>query len=1020
MTIGLCLIVKNTKKEIELAKKAIASVGNAANHVYITLTGSVESIELPKSEENIFYSYFKWCDDFAKARNFNFSQSKDQWIFWIDADDIVLHPENIKQVIQAAEDNGNRAVFLKYLYDHDKKGNVTMWHWKIRFVRNDKHGSWKGKIHEDFLQDRKVKWAKDSSILIDHKTTDERRLESVKRNLAILMKDYDEQGENKDPRTLFLMGTAFLQLNQLEAAEESYNKYLELSGWPEERYDAYQRLGDIASSKKDFKKARGYYLAGSIESPQWPDSYFNVAKSYAGEEEWGKVIEWSEIGFTKRRQESMTMNLPRLLTIIPGSLYAYALLQVGRLDDAMAAVANVAKLDPKDDYLLDMQHIIHEAWMTKEMSAWFVKIVNDLKEGKEKWKIPALMQAIPKRLKSHPITTFLNANYLPPKKWSDKSIVFFCGNTAEPWTPKSLEQGGIGGSETAVIFLARLLAKMGWEVTVFNWCDTSEGVYDGVTYRNNWEFSPNDDYNIVILWRVVELLSSDIKAKKIYLDLHDVPDVNEFTEERIKKVTKIFVKSKYHRSLLPKVSDEKFIIIPNGIDVSRYVDSFKHKKIPHSAIYSSSPNRGLDTLLDMWPKIREVYPDATLRVFYGWNTFFALEKGNPASLIWMETIKKKMDSLVDNGVINMGRVSQKELAEWQMKSQMWLYPTMFPEISPVHGDTEIETLSGRKKIRDIEDSHGSHVYSCDDEGKLSISVVNGVFKTRENAPMIKLTLKPGTGRGASKEKTLTLTPDHEVMLQDGTYKEAGKLLVGDKVKAFHRQKNAWGNGYDMVGVTGQDIKPEHRFVAEWEIGEPLDDDQDVDHLDGNTHNNEPENLEGKTRSQHWKDTWSRKNPADRKVWADSRLAVLEKFHKSMSKEQLSEVKRQAVRKRWGLKNHTVVKIEVADNADAYCMEVDPDHNFVANGIFVHNCITAMEVQAANCIPICTDYAALSETVQFGEKIPSPISRPKNKELFLNTAIAFLGEHPGDVMSTWAKETYSWDKIAESWDKELKY
>ncbi len=313
------------------------------------------------------------------------------------------------------------------------------------------------------------------------------------------------------------------------------------------------------------------------------------------------------------------------------------------------------------------------------MSAWWVKIVNDLKEGKEKWKIPALMQALPKRLQSLPITTFLNANYLPPKKWGDKSIVFFCGNTAEPWTPKNLNEGGIGGSETAVIFLARLLAQKGWEVTVFNWCGNDAGVYDGVTYRNNWEYSPNDEYNIVIFWRVVELLGNQIKAKKIYLDLHDVPDVNEFTEERWKKVTKIFVKSKYHRSLLPKLPDEKFAIIPNGIDVSRYVGDFD--RIPHSVIYSSSPNRGLDTLLTMWPKVREQYPDATLRVFYGWNTFFALEKGNPASLIWMNTIKDKMDSLADQGVINMGRVSQKELAEWQMKSTVWAYPTMFPEIS---------------------------------------------------------------------------------------------------------------------------------------------------------------------------------------------------------------------------------------------------------------------------------------------------------------------------------------------------
>ena len=37
-------------------------------------------------------------------------------------------------------------------------------------------------------------------------------------------------------------------------------------------------------------------------------------------------------------------------------------------------------------------------------------------------------------------------------------------------------------------------------------------------------------------------------------------------------------------------------------------------------------------------------------------------------------------------------------------------------------------------------------------------------------------------------------------------------------------------------------------------------------------------------------------------------------------------------------NHEVIAVEPADRADVYCLEIPDTHNFVANGVFVHNCI----------------------------------------------------------------------------------
>lgn len=95
-------------------------------------------------------------------------------------------------------------------------------------------------------------------------------------------------------------------------------------------------------------------------------------------------------------------------------------------------------------------------------------------------------------------------------------------------------------------------------------------------------------------------------------------------------------------------------------------------------IYSSSPDRGLDTLLQLWPHIRKEFPKAQLDVFYGFENWekSILQSGNEQQKQWMLSIK---EGLEQPGVINHGRVSQDELAQHWKQATIWLYPTKFSE-----------------------------------------------------------------------------------------------------------------------------------------------------------------------------------------------------------------------------------------------------------------------------------------------------------------------------------------------------
>lgn len=98
----------------------------------------------------------------------------------------------------------------------------------------------------------------------------------------------------------------------------------------------------------------------------------------------------------------------------------------------------------------------------------------------------------------------------------------------------------------------------------------------------------------------------------------------------------------------------------------------------YRVIYTSSYDRGLLHLLEMWPDVKKEVPDAELHVFYGWQLFVQFYSGNPASMAW----KAKMDELMKQpGITDHGRVPQKDLVKEYEQSGIWAYPTHFGEIN---------------------------------------------------------------------------------------------------------------------------------------------------------------------------------------------------------------------------------------------------------------------------------------------------------------------------------------------------
>jgi len=265
------------------------------------------------------------------------------------------------------------------------------------------------------------------------------------------------------------------------------------------------------------------------------------------------------------------------------------------------------------------------------------------------------------------------------------NVVFFLGPAFERWSPLTLEHGGAGGSESMAWALASRLAQRGHHVRVFAESAGLTGIFGGVAWHD-WSSYPGTSCDVLIASRRPEALDPErrIKAKHTLFWAHDAHYDDTLTPERAARYQHFLVLSEWHAGLwharYPATKD-RTVIVRNGIDRSLFAGGAKRD--PHRLIYSSSPDRGLDIALSVMPAVRARVVDASLHVFYGFETLSRrAERSEDAGLArYVESLQRRLKSYERFGVVFHGRKGPTELAVEFLKSGTWGYPTAFFETS---------------------------------------------------------------------------------------------------------------------------------------------------------------------------------------------------------------------------------------------------------------------------------------------------------------------------------------------------
>lgn len=286
--ISLCMIVKN---EEEVLHQCLNSVNDLVDEIIIVDTGSTDKTKEIASQftEKIFD--FEWVDDFSKARNFAFSKATMDYIFWMDADDVLLEEDQIKfQQLKDSLANKVDAVSMLYHIAFDEYDNPTFSFRRNRLVKRARNFQWYGAVHEYLQVGGNII---SSDVAITHRKKDKsiNRPQSD-RNLKIYEKRL-EKGETFTPRDLFYYSNELKDHGQYEKAIQYYNKFLsEDKGWVEDKIRACINLAACYRSLGDAEKEIDALLKSLVYDVPRPEVSCRMGDLYKEQKLYEKAIIW--------------------------------------------------------------------------------------------------------------------------------------------------------------------------------------------------------------------------------------------------------------------------------------------------------------------------------------------------------------------------------------------------------------------------------------------------------------------------------------------------------------------------------------------------------------------------------------------------------------------------------------------------------------------------------------------------------------------------------------------------------
>jgi len=258
-------------------------------------------------------------------------------------------------------------------------------------------------------------------------------------------------------------------------------------------------------------------------------------------------------------------------------------------------------------------------------------------------------------------------------------LVIYAGYYSPPYSPETIDEIGLGGTEQCIINLAKTLKSQNpiWDVWVVG--GVVYGDYDGVMYRPTQDFKNEvDSVDTIIGVSYIHYIEEfkDIDYTDSIFWVHNTDYFTWWNGEELPNHRELLLDSKlksivclteWHKSKFIEQfpeTENKIQVIGNGIDISKFQIGEKN---PNQYIYISHAERGLGQVLSEWNDILLVNPNAELKIS---TPQYGLEYFNLYFKEWVDSL--------DNTEF-LGTLPQHELYKLMAGSTYWYYPSSYEE-----------------------------------------------------------------------------------------------------------------------------------------------------------------------------------------------------------------------------------------------------------------------------------------------------------------------------------------------------
>ena len=556
-------------------------------------------------------------------------------------------------------------------------GNRENAYERMCLVKNTIQWEYKGVLHEYITTQQQFnKAVLHGDYYIVSGRTSSRNKDPDKYNLdaQILEQGYHESLKNGDTlhhRYAYYCANSYYDAGKREKAIEWYETTLKSNGWFDEKYNSCLRLYSLTNNLNHLVES--YY-----HNPKRVEGVLLLIRHYACLNKYSVAMGYYNFIKTYYETEypSDNLNTKLFANVLDYTFYLpyFMVIVCERNRDYKTGLKMF-------EIIFEKRAVVDQWWINNLLFNLKFYDYNSLKG----------LQEYLQFLEKNGLTVDYKLEHLQQFCRNHYDILIYTGFSDPPWNSSYIENNAIGGSEKAVIYLSKLFPK---HLKIVISGDVIDSVDDNIRYIHRFKINKTFRFDTVIVSRYVSFFAmfDYLHYNKLILMAHDISFLNnitgstkpakDFILENISKIDQIvyltpWQQNYYENVTHPECKGLQNTLINNGIELNLFPNTFK--KITNSFVYTSTSDRGLKRLLELWPSIIEYLPDATLSIA-SYKTFPLTEEDNELEKIIQQNTSIK----------HLGKLDPKNLYSLMDRSEYWLYPCSFQETSCI---TALEMLA---------------------------------------------------------------------------------------------------------------------------------------------------------------------------------------------------------------------------------------------------------------------------------------------------------------------------------------